>query len=942
MMFNKQYYFSFLRIQILFLLFLVTPNLSGQELPFIDNFSQKEYNAGAQNWSISQSSKGNLYVANNSGLLEFNGAKWKLYETPNLTIMRSVNVFEDKIFTGFYMDFGFWKRDDFGDLGYTSLVSNYNIPILEDEQFWNIIRFDDWVLFQSLQRIYFYNLKTNEYKITSADVKITKMFAVKNTIYFQQLGKGLFKIDNGESKIISDDAIFRENDIINIHLINNQLVILTNTKGFVKIEDGKLNYWDRANKSLLSKKVYNSIQLKNNGFAIGTISDGVLFLTSEGDLTYKINQSNGLSNNTVLSLFEDDKGVVWLGLDNGIGSVNMNSQFKIFTEKAGKIGTVYAVKLYQNDLYLGTNQGLFVKKYNTEEEFQIIQGTQGQVWGINVFDNTLFCGHDSGTFIIQNRRVISKIDVQGTWDIKKLDDKTLLQGNYSGLYVLHKNGNIWSLRNKIKGFNNSSKSFEVFNGNQILVNHEYKGIYELKIDDNFREVISLKNDSIIGKEIHSNIIKYKDRILYSFKDGVYEFSKSTHEFLKDTILSTLYSEDTYSSGKMIFDEKNDMLWGFSKKYISYIKPNDINQELSIKRVPISISLREGAEGYENLTTINNEDVVLGINNGYIVLNLDDLGNDRSSYQVSINSIKKNKLNQAKESVNLKEPGNFISTESNIEFEYSVPFLTQDKNIEYQYFLEGYMNDWSTWSTKSDISFENLPFGNNYTFYVKAKIGNEFSVNTASYFFNIKHPWYLTIVAKVSYVVLLLFLLLLIDRVYKNYYRSQRKRLLEEQEKDFKLKSLAKEKELMQSKNDQLKIDIESKSRELASSTMSIIKKNELLNSIKTELNKGEEKGIDSVIKIIDKNINNTDDWEMFKEAFNNADKNFIKKVKSLHADLTPNDLKLCAYLRLNLSSKEIAPLLNISPRSVEVKRYRLRKKMNLEHDANLINYILEI
>jgi AraC family chitin signaling transcriptional activator len=81
---------------------------------------------------------------------------------------------------------------------------------------------------------------------------------------------------------------------------------------------------------------------------------------------------------------------------------------------------------------------------------------------------------------------------------------------------------------------------------------------------------------------------------------------------------------------------------------------------------------------------------------------------------------------------------------------------------------------------------------------------------------------------------------------------------------------------------------------------------------------------------------------LFKEAFNNADKKFIKKVKSKHPDLTPNDLRLCAYLRLNLSSKEIAPLLNISHRSVEVKRYRLRKKMNLSHNLNLTNYILEI
>ena len=100
--------------------------------------------------------------------------------------------------------------------------------------------------------------------------------------------------------------------------------------------------------------------------------------------------------------------------------------------------------------------------------------------------------------------------------------------------------------------------------------------------------------------------------------------------------------------------------------------------------------------------------------------------------------------------------------------------------------------------------------------------------------------------------------------------------------------------------------------------------------------------MEKVVRIIDKNLNNTDDWKMFQEAFNNADKKFLKKIKSKHAELTPNDLRLCAYLRLNLSSKEIAPLLNISPRSVEVKRYRLRKKMNLPHDTNLTNYIIEI
>ena len=125
--------------------------------------------------------------------------------------------------------------------------------------------------------------------------------------------------------------------------------------------------------------------------------------------------------------------------------------------------------------------------------------------------------------------------------------------------------------------------------------------------------------------------------------------------------------------------------------------------------------------------------------------------------------------------------------------------------------------------------------------------------------------------------------------------------------------------------------------------MSMIKKNEFLNAIKSHLKKvADDPEVTSVIHTIDRNLNNTDDWKFFEEAFNNADKDFLKKIKELHPGMTPNDLKLCAYLRLNLSSKEIAPLLNISVRSVEVKRYRLRKKMDLPHENSLTEYIISL
>ena len=187
------------------------------------------------------------------------------------------------------------------------------------------------------------------------------------------------------------------------------------------------------------------------------------------------------------------------------------------------------------------------------------------------------------------------------------------------------------------------------------------------------------------------------------------------------------------------------------------------------------------------------------------------------------------------------------------------------------------------------------------------------------------------------------LMFLLHKTYNRYYRKQKKKLVEENRRNFELTQLESEQKIMKLKNEQLNTDIEIKNNELAAAAMSLINKNELLNGIKNDLLHLEDQSSrDEVARVIKKNLNNNSDWEFFQQAFNNADKDFLTKIKTIHPELTANDIKFCAFLRLNLSSKEIAPLLSISVRSVEIKRYRLRKKMNLDHSIGLIDYILEI
>ncbi|MFZ2283899.1 MAG: two-component regulator propeller domain-containing protein, partial [Lutibacter sp.] len=371
---------KFIEKTLLIFIFLATFTLNAQELPPIENYAPEVYGAENQNWSISQDTDNYIYVANSSGLLEFNGSKWKLFHTPNKSSLRSVNVIGNRIYTGCYMEFGYWEKNDFGNLIYFSLSNKLKEPLLEEE-FWNIVKVDNWVLFQSLHRIYIYNTVDESFNSINSETNLPKVFKVDESIYFQKMNDGLYKIENGNPVLISNHPILQNNILVNIFSVNKKILLLTQEKGFYFFEDGQLSKWDfPANDEISSNSVYSSLQLADGSFILGTISNGIYHLDIKGNLINKINQKNGLNNNTVLSVFEDRDHNVWLGLDNGISVVNFNSPFSIYNDIYGKLGTVYTSVIFNNNLYLGTNQGLFYKNIYSGDDFIFVKGTNGQVW----------------------------------------------------------------------------------------------------------------------------------------------------------------------------------------------------------------------------------------------------------------------------------------------------------------------------------------------------------------------------------------------------------------------------------------------------------------------------------------------------------------------------------------------------------------------------------
>ncbi|GIZ10527.1 triple tyrosine motif-containing protein [Flavobacterium sp. UMI-01] len=933
-----------MKTKIALLSFLFSITLFAQELPPIVKYAPTTYGAGNQNWMISQDSQQFILFANNEGLLEFNGSSWQLYPSPNETIIRSVKVIGDKIYTGSYMEFGFWKHMNDGKLKYQSLSASIKKYIRDDEQFWNILHYDHWVIFQSLDRIYVFDTKTGKFRIIAPSATIIKAFKTTNGLYYQVYNEGLYEIEAGKSTLKSSHPVFKNNRIVNVFSNENGLLVVTESNGFYQLSGNQITKFStEADKALESSSIYSCEKLTNGGIAIGTVSNGIFILTKEGKLNYHISQSKGLSNNTALSLFEDAEKNLWIGLDNGINCINLQSPIQSYVDDSGILGTIYTSKLHDGWLYVGTNQGLFYKKYRSNEDFKFVSGTKGQVWTLFAYDGTLFCGHDRGTYVVQNGSIQSIFSQSGTWKLNTVPGQKdiLLQGNYYGISVLERRGGQWYFRNKLEGFDYSSKYFEITDAFEIYVSHEYKGVFRLATDARLAKINTFTTYKHPTKGKNASLVKFNNAIYYAYKEGVFKLNAKTKEFHKDALLSTVFEKDEYTSGKMIVDETHK-IWLFSKNYTSYYAATKLSDQLKQNSIPIPASLTNSMLGYENITHLANSDYLFGTTDGYYTMNIDDLV--FKNYKVSISNITTNRLNASSRSNPIQTEGIFAHDENNISFSFTVPEYNKYINPEYQYILEGFQDDWSNWNTRSNVNFKNLPSGE-YVFKLKAKFANSNLDTIVTYSFTIKKPWYGTNLAICMYFVLLLLFSRFMHNQYTSYYLKKEQKLIEENNLLLEIQELENQQQLMRLKNEQLSQDVDSMNKELAASTMSLNSKNELLALIQEDLKKTEasdSRSIKSVISTINKNITKNDAWSVFQEAFDKTDKDFLKKIKEAHPSLTANDLKLCAYLRLNLSSKEIAPLLNISVRSVEIKRYRLRKKMDLAHEQGLVEYILSV
>ena len=933
--------------------------------PLVQNFTKSQYHSGNKNWSVAKDSKGIMYFGNSEGLLVYDGNSWLLYPTSNHLIIRSVACGNNKVYTGAFGEFGYWDYNDAGRFVYHSLVNLVEQKFRPQEEIWKIYIEPDRVIFQTFSAIYIYR---------NGKISVIKnhhdpyLFLLKagGRFFIQVLHSGLAELKDGRLELIPGSELFTQTHVLSVLPYKaGQFLIGTSNMGIFVYDGTKISPWiTPANDWLKQNLLNNGVKLFGKYYAYGTILDGIVILNESGDIIQKINKASGLQNNTVLSLVADSDQL-WVGLDNGIDRIELNSLLSFYFDKTGKFGTVYATTIFNGNIYLGTNQGLFYSKWRGENNsaflslnFELIKNSQGQVWNLYPIDGQLICGHNDATFRVEGDRLIKIGDVKGGWTIKQspYNPNYLIQGSYNGLAIYKKGPDgMWQFSNRVAGFSKPSRYVEQDARGQVWVSHAYKGVSKITLDKDFKQVVSLTDydeRSGLPSVYNINVFKVQNQMLFTSNSGIYLYDNFTDHFSRYDALNRELK--TFATSNRILPAGGNRYWFINHGKIALCTFG--NGSVGVDSTKFSVLNERMVQLYENVTQVNSSVYLISIDDGFAIYDERNDNKLKNIYpKILIRRVDdiKGKLQIITEMGNANKKIEIPFAENDIRIHFTLPYY-QQAQIKYQYYLDGYSNQWSEWTKEAFKDFTNLNSGD-YIFKVRAKVNDKTVIPESIFSFRILPPWYASVWALLVYMLLGIAALLGLRKLYRLKLIRQQKiveeKMQREAREELMRETVANEQKIILLKNEQLYSDLTSKKRQLASTAMNVVQKNENLQKIKDDLLKFKKMGgfssqesaeLRKIIKLIDSGMDEDKDWSLFEHSFSEAHIDFLRKLKNNFPALLPADLKLCAYLKMNMSSKEIATLLNITVRGVEIRRYRLRKKLNLEHDRNLVDFLMNI
>lgn len=939
-------------------------------VPLVRNFDRKTFGGGAQNWAAACDSLGRMYFGNRRGLVVFDSNNWNLRFLPNFSTVRSVLIDSqnERIYVGGSEEFGYFDSSNpFKVPQYVSLTGTVTSPGTRISEIWNIHRLGSEIYFQSDYTILDYNGK--EAHAIAAPGKITTSTVASGKLLAAVADHGIYELEGRNLRMLPGSDALGNRRVVAIldGVIPGRLLLVTEFDGLWTLSPSgeltavmpELSEYLRANQAFCATRHAPSGQI-----AFGTVSGGVALLRSADDSPIYINNMHGLQDNTVLNLGFDIWANLWLALDNGIDYVASNSAISELPVSSQPLGAGYASLLRGSTLYLATNRGLYAVPYplstlRTDRPETLLKG---QIWSVDTIGSTLYVGGDGGLWTGSASGGFTKVpEISGTWCVIPVPGHPgrALASTYAGFFILDTTSPRPSVINRVSGFDDNAGRFFFDRNGNLWMAHWMRGIYRMRLTPDLKRFASVdlfdKRNGLPTN--NNNVVSVLNGVPhFSTEGGFYRFDPRRNRFTIDTIMSDAFD---YQPSMRLYLSPGGALWCVSADNVSVLRAGgSVREDVDTTNFqPLASRI---IAGFDHINFISPSTAIFASQDGFFEVATDTRPGTVAPVRLFVNRVVASPDSVvynagAKPADDLKVDYDLNS----LRFELVMPEYRESNAVQYSFMLEGYDNEWTPWSRTPTKEYTRLNEGT-YTLFARALNGQSGQMAETSITFTVAPPWYRSTPAKVFYVLLVIAMGWLAWRAINISSERQARAVARDKERELAdLKRSANEEtmrknmEISQLKSEQLEHDIKHKSEELSNITMNVIRKNEILLDIASKLSKLQEsldegdpaansRTLAKIQRLIQDNISHDDDWKGFTKNFDIVYENYTRRLTELHPELSPSDLRMCCYLKMGLSSKEIAPLINISYRSVEMTRYRLRKKMGLSREVNLTDYLQKL
>ena len=923
-------------------------------LPIVTNYAAADYNAGLQNWSCTQGENGDIFIGNNTGLLRFDGYRWERIEMPGNRIVRSVLADADRIYVGAYSEFGYFEPDDCGNMCYVSLHSLVKKRKTEqhDYDIWNIVKLNGKIYFQSFSSWFVYDGKSVR---EHYDPQLLPLYfhRIDNRIFVQMMNGDFYQLINEEMHFVfSRKEVGDDHVVAIIPKTKGRMVLCTEWHGLFDFDGQHVTRrHTEIDSELCGQQVNRGTMLRGDStIIIGTIHNGVYAISREGKCLWRCNMSNRLYNNSVLSLFIDRDNNIWACLDNGISLIHTGSPYSILRPDsyAMSLGMVYGIDWIGSKMYIATNQGAYTFE-ETTGVIAPITGAKGQNWHIKRYPTgQVFVGNTHPKLIEGN----TATDIPGTTNSSSTcmrectihGQEVLLESSYIGFRVYRMQNEKWTLACEINSLNIPIRNFEVDHSGSIWAAHMSRGLYKIELDKSLSRVAQITPLAQIPGGFEGGIMfvmKIQGRVMFASRQKLYTFDDVNNQIVPVDFLSSTLKRNINSATAI--DTHN--YWISSDHDYTLINISSNNASI-VQTVAARFFGTECNETNNKIFVHRNEAYFL-LNNAIARYSHRDLPLPSSTshlcfYRVTSTDRDKNPI--AMPIVSGKSTN--VETSGDITFNLSLPHF-DNSIIYFRYRLVGGNIDLASLLQDPQISYTSLAYGK-YHFTADALNANYEPIGSVDYHFCVPRPFYLSFLAIAIYIVLLVAVTYFITRYRAAQTMEMRRREYEADKVKQDLKMMEQQRIIDHQQQQLLESELSNKGKEIASLALDVFTKDRAIESLREIVGKKHSGGrlpqaeVDSLLKQINtSNLQNKEFWDLYQANFDLIHENFFRNLRQRYPALTPSDLKFCAFLRLNLSTKDIANITNLTIRGVEAARYRLRRKLQLPEGTSLVDFFID-